>query len=49
MILTAFTENHMFYMRISRENRMNQFTDSVTEALQAAFAEAQRRNQTRGH
>lgn len=25
---------------------MNQFTDSVTEALQAAFAEAQRRNQT---
>ena len=24
----------------------NQFTDSVTEALQAAFAEAQRRNQT---
>lgn len=25
---------------------MNQFTDSVTEALQSAFAEAQRRNQT---
>lgn len=25
---------------------MNQFTESVTEALQAAFAEAQRRNQT---
>lgn len=25
---------------------MNQFTDSVTDALQAAFAEAQRRNQT---
>lgn len=25
---------------------MNQFTDSVTEALQAAFAEAQQRNQT---
>ena len=25
---------------------MNQFTDSVTEAIQAAFAEAQRRNQT---
>lgn len=25
---------------------MNQFTDGVTEALQAAFAEAQRRNQT---